>query len=139
MGMRVPTRSSLALALLFVWGCGASEPSVSGTIRLDGQPLLGGSIDFYPEEGTKGPNAGAAIENGEYRISKGLTVGKYRVAIQSTRSRPDKKAYDPLGGVQLPAEEKYLFEDFDRIRQIDPGPNTHNFDLKEDKKKKKRQ
>jgi hypothetical protein len=142
-GMRVPPRywlsfgllflsGGLALGLLFAWGCGVPEPSVAGTIRLDGKPLSWGSIDFFPENGL-GPTAGVAIERGQYRIPKGLKVGKYRVAIQSTRRRPDKMKQDPLGGV-IPAEEaiKFAFKsESDRIRQIGPGLNTHDFDLKE--------
>jgi hypothetical protein len=105
---------------------------------LDGQPLISGSIDFVPEKGTPGSSTGSVIERGKYSITKGLREGKYRVAIQSTRRRPDKKVPDPLGGDMIADEEAIVFEEFDRICHIGPGHNTYNFDLKEDVKKKRK-
>jgi hypothetical protein len=134
MGMRVPTRFGLALGLLFVWGCGAPEPSVSGTVRLDGQPLLSGSIDLIPEKGTPGPSAGAVIEKGQYSITKGVTLGKYKVAIHSTRRIPNRKQSDTLGG-WTDAEEAIKFEKFDPICDVRPGRNTCDFELREVRKR----
>jgi hypothetical protein len=137
MAMYVPRRSWLAVGLLCLGGCGASEPSVSGTVLLEGQPILSGSIDYFPEKGTPGPNAGAVIERGQYRIVKGLTVGKYRVTIQSTRRVPGKKVGDPLGGL-IDAEVAAVPEKYNKkttlFREVSAGPNTFDFDLEGIKK-----
>jgi len=134
----MPTWSWSALGLLFVCGCGASEPSVSGTVQVEGQPLLAGSIDFFPEKGTPGPNAGAVIKRGQYSIMKSLTVGKYRVAIQGTRRLPGKKTGDPLGGGLIDAEVAIVPEKYNKkttlIREVGVGANTIDFDLEGIKK-----
>jgi hypothetical protein len=135
--MRLRTRSWLALGLLFVWGCGASEPSVSGTVQLDGHPLVSGSIDFFPDKGTHGPNAGATIERGQYTIRKGLMAGKYRVAIQGTHRIPNKKTVDVLGQV-IDAEVAIVPEKYNKkttlIQEVKAGPNTIDFNLEGIKK-----
>jgi hypothetical protein len=69
-------------------GCGASDTQVvEGIVTLDGQPLEQGQIEFTPMSGSTGPIAGAAIENGHYKVpavAQGLqTGGVYRVAITS--------------------------------------------------------
>src|SRR5262245_24818007 len=84
--------------LLLFFGCSQSEPSVSGTVRLDGQPLPEGWIRFVPDAGTSGPDGGAAIREGKYGIPKGLTAGKYKVEIQGMRTVPTKKMRDPVFG-----------------------------------------
>jgi hypothetical protein len=93
----------LAVTLLALGGClllaffgWSREPSVSGTVSVDGEPLLMGSITLIPINGTPGPGGGSAIEEGEWRIEKGLRPGgEYRVKIQGVRPSP-KPAFDPL-------------------------------------------
>src|SRR5437870_4755063 len=86
--------------LLVFCGCSPSEPSVSGTVFVDGTPLPMGSITFVPMEGTLGPGGGSAIDEGKYRIDKGLRVGEYRVQIQGIRPGP-RKVQDPLAPTRL--------------------------------------
>ena len=75
----------LALAL----GCGgdANRVGVSGSVRVDGQPLESGSISFLPAAGTGGPTAGAEIRQGTYSVpaESGPAPGKYDVRIKATR------------------------------------------------------
>jgi hypothetical protein len=62
-------------------------------------------------------------------------VGKYKVEIQATRTIPGKKVRDPLSSDLIDAEEPIVFMEFDPIREVGPGLNTHNFDLKVAKKR----
>src|SRR5437879_2240436 len=82
----------LLLAGLLLLSAGfRSGPTVTGIVRLDGQPLPKGWIRFVPDEGTTGPDGGAAIRQGKYSIPKGLMVGKYNVEIKGMRILPGKK------------------------------------------------
>src|SRR5438874_241891 len=84
-----------ALGLLCFLGCADSGPptaEVSGTVRLDGRPIEEGSIQFIPVEGTRGPSAGAPIEDGKYHIprKKGVTVGTNRVELRAFKNAGTK-------------------------------------------------
>ena len=68
-------------------GGGADRAQVSGSVRVDGQPLESGSISFLPAAGTQGPTAGAEIKQGTYSVAaeSGLAPGKYSVQIKASR------------------------------------------------------
>jgi hypothetical protein len=71
-------------ALTMLSGC--SDPlnrqEITGEVKLKGQPVEDGVINFAPLDG-QSTKEGAQIVKGKYRIpkEKGLTPGKYRVAI----------------------------------------------------------
>jgi hypothetical protein len=126
----------LGCLLLVLWLRGGSEPTVTGTVRLDGQPLNNGKIDLIPLEGTPGPGGGGGInEKGEYEIKRGLRPGKYRVEIRSIRRSVDRKVYNPTIPYDVVYEEqpiipeKYNTES-SLIREVGPGSNVLDFDLK---------
>src|SRR4051794_39512672 len=85
-------RIGLGLALvfgLFATGCGSGGPAmgrVSGTVKVDGQPLTKGTVTFVSTDGQR-PNATGAIDsNGNYTLQTtepgdGAVVGSYKVAI----------------------------------------------------------
>jgi hypothetical protein len=93
----------LAVGMLLFSGCSQSEPSVRGTVLVDGEPLANGSIHFFPvdDKGAiangRGPGSGTIIKEGTYEIPKGngLTVGRYLVKIQGVRPTP-KPGLDPV-------------------------------------------
>jgi hypothetical protein len=122
---------------LLVVGC-KSEPTVTGIVRLDGDPLEHGSIRFVPVKGTPGSDAGAVIRLGKYSIPKGLTVGKYKVEIQGARKVPGKKTRDLISDELRDDEVPIEFAEFDQIREVGPGPNPLDFDLKEKRARKGR-
>ena|SRR3990170_2915625 len=76
-------------------GCGhrADLPptaKVSGTVRLDGQPLPRGTVQFVPDaaKGTEGPpGVGYIEENGDYEIItagvKGAVVGHHKIGVKA--------------------------------------------------------
>ncbi len=118
-------------------GCSPAQPSVSGTIRLNGEPLPSGAIKFFPMEGTPGSDAGAAIAEGQYRIVKGLTVGKYQVEITSAQKTPGKYVRDPFFSEVVPAVKDVIPPEYKKlIREVHAGRNTIDFDLKKAGKSK---
>jgi hypothetical protein len=106
---------------------------ISGTVKLDGQRLAEGDIQFIPIEGTSGPDAGAVIKDGKYKVAqKGLAGGKYRVSISGYK-QSGKLVQDPLIGppvkeiVQIVPKE-YHGENSKLVREITRGTNTLDFD-----------
>ena len=73
-----------AIALGTLSGCGdpRNRQEVTGEVKLKGQPVEEGVINFAPLDGQE-TGDGAQITKGKYRIprEKGLSPGKYRVAI----------------------------------------------------------
>ena len=77
----------VAVGMLWTCGCGertGDRQKISGTVRLKGQLLDQGRIDFFHSEKAT-TTAAADIENGQYSIpaAKGLSPGTYRVVISS--------------------------------------------------------
>src|SRR5262249_43545093 len=92
--------AGLLLLVGLVWLITGRETAVtvSGMVRLGGQPLPTGSIQFIPVDGTAGSDTGAVIEEGKYRIPKGLRAGKYKIEIRGLRPRPGLKMPHPVSG-----------------------------------------
>jgi hypothetical protein len=111
-----------------------SEPTVTGTVRLDNEPLSTGSIAWIPIDGTPGPGGGAGITNeGKYEIKRGLRPGKYRVEIRSSRTL-SRKVVNPTIPADLVDEEVSVIpEQYNissgLIREVGPGSTVVNFDL----------
>jgi hypothetical protein len=125
----------LLSGLLLVSGEFGSTPTVTGSVRVDGQLLQKGWIRFVPDENTRGPDSGAAIRQGKYSISKGLRAGKYTVEMHALRPIPGKKTRDAVFADLVDAEEPITFAEFDAIREVGPGSNTHDFNLREVRKR----
>jgi len=136
---RVWNSSCLALlACSALWGCsladkGPERGAVRGRVTVDGQPVEQGSVQFTPVQGTTGPVSGAAIENGEYSVSKseGPVVGTNLVQITGSR-RTGKKITDRLS---ILIDERVLMvpEHYNSkstlIRQVEPGKQVFDFEL----------
>jgi hypothetical protein len=132
--MKNRTVCCLAAGLLILSGCAKHEPSVAGTVLLDGVPLPSGRIRFVPVEGTPGPDAGAVIDEGKYSITKGLTTGKYRVEIHGTQESTLRKERDPLTPIWLiPAEVESIPSEYNvksqLVQTVEAGSNTADFVL----------
>ena len=132
----------LAAGGLLVVGCVSlvflllreSEPTVSGTVRLDGQLLTTGSIALEPIDGTPGPGGGGGItKEGKFEIKRGLRPGKYRVEIRSTRTLP-RKVLNPTIPSELVNEEVSVIParyntQSSLIREVGRGSNVLDFEL----------
>jgi hypothetical protein len=126
-----------AIVLCFAVGCGGSESSVSGTISIDGKPLVGSetiraTVMFYPE--SNGAPAAAKLDtNGTYSVSTGsqagLPPGNYLVAI-SAREITGPTGAGPTSMRDL-AALTYADPKISGLKaEVKPGRNTINFDLK---------
>jgi hypothetical protein len=100
---RVVRFLALPLLLLASVGCGKSYKlaPVSGRVMMDGRPLAGAEVSFYPEVGSKDiPYAsGTTDTQGNYKLevlvegstTEGAVVGENRVQISRSKLSGEKK------------------------------------------------
>lgn len=76
------------VAAILILGCYSNrfDAQVSGTVKLDGQPIGPGVVIFAPEDGKTNPARGAIQPDGTYELKTsrdvGLAPGKYKVSLQ---------------------------------------------------------
>ena len=131
----------LGLAMLAA-GCGQSyggRKEIKGTVKLKGQPVDDGTIDFFPASGNQATKSGAQILKGSYKIPAefGLLPGKYRVSITAGdgRTRPDAPADQPPGptGANIVSKDRvpkeYNIESKIDVDVTEKGPNVFDYDI----------
>jgi len=130
----------LALCL----GCGHDNPrgrkAVSGLVKLDGQALDQGNIEFHPTfEG--GVQSGGRIVNGSYSIPahEGVIVGTYRVAITDFVPTPPLPANFMPGDPVPPSPKPKVPPDWNTkskqtVEIKKEGPFKFDFDVVSKKK-----
>jgi hypothetical protein len=114
-------------------GCGQQGPTapttkLEGMVRVDGQPVAEGFINFMPQGKKQAPPAKADIRDGRYSADK-VPIGPVLVMIRAPKktgkveSIPDSKSqYEEvvetipnkyLGGIPLEVTENLKTKDFD--------------------------
>ncbi|QDT53468.1 hypothetical protein Pan44_14850 [Caulifigura coniformis] len=136
---------TVAILTLNLTGCGgvSDQPDlgqVKGTITLDGQPLAGMAVVFFPENGR--PAKATTTADGTYdliyvRETRGTKLGKNRVEIapsegeddaddaQSEENAPQRKAVKP-SKPKIPARYNTKSE---LQADVKPGENVFDFKL----------
>ena len=130
------------LPVLLSWAAstGCADPdggrqAVSGMVTLHGIALDRGTISFYPSDPKIGTQAGGAISNGKYAVSrpKGLLPGTYKIAISSPDGKtPDAAADAAPGPSGNFASKERIPADFNRksdreITVVKNGDNIFDF------------
>ena len=119
---------------LVVWSLRETEPTVTGTVRLNNELLSTGSVAWIPIEGTPGPGGGAGINSdGTYEIRRGLRPGKYRVEIRSSRTL-NRQVRNPTIPADFVNEEVAVIPERYNTRselfcEIGPGSTVIDFNL----------
>jgi hypothetical protein len=119
----------LAVVALALAGCGRGDQpelaQVSGTVTLDGEPLVGAIVLFKPDVGRAG--SGTIDADGKYEIV-------YRHGVKGTKVGPTTISFEwPTGyaggGPAIPA--KYGSQS-ELKEVISPGRNVIDFELESD-------
>ena len=125
----------LGSVALVVWFLREAEPTLTGTVRLDDEPLATGSIALEPIDGTPGPGGGGGInKDGKYEIKRGLHPGRYRFEIRSTTTIRRQVRNPTIPSELVDEEVSVIPEQYNTkstlIREVGPGSNVLHFDLK---------
>jgi hypothetical protein len=123
-------------------GCGPTyggRKAIKGTVKLKGEPVDDGMIDFFPMSGNEETKSGAQIIKGAYKIPAefGLLPGKYRVSISAGdgRTRANASPDQPPGptGANIVSKDRipkeYNIESKQEVDVTEKGPNEFNYDI----------
>ena len=126
--------SFFLVATLFVFlsvlsGCGNKYGTtpVTGTVTLDGEPLAGAYVIFYPVEGGRANSTSKTNDKGEFELSYthdsgGAIPGSYKVLVSKT------KKVNEIDVETLPSQYN---SDSTRVVEVTKsGENRFNFELK---------
>lgn len=108
----LPGATLVAVCLLA--GCGRAEKvemnyPVTGTVRVDGEPLRNGMVSFLPADG-KGGGTTAIVQNGDFEC--GVAPGEKIVGIHDVqKQRSYENPQSPLTAVVKPNSSNHF--DFD--------------------------
>ena len=141
LGNALASLGCLALISLMLAGCGrdfGGRKEVSGTVKLKGEPVNDGTIEFIPLSGNAETKSGAQILNGDYKIGAefGLVPGKYRVAITAGDGRTSAaNPEEPPGptGANIVSKDRvpkeYNIESKQEVEVTAAGKNVFNYDI----------
>lgn len=144
-GWAGPCLGGLSLALVMLCGCGGDDDPtlpISGTVKLNGEPVAHGDIEFAAKQ-PNGLRRGAMIVNGQYKTAprEGLVPGEYIVRIFSVpnQSTPADQQIMPgeedLGAPSardmIPPE--YNMRSKQTITVTAEGPNVFDYDIQSKK------
>lgn len=88
----------LAVAACLVWGCGRGTiptVEVTGTVTLDGKPLEGAMVGFYPASGGP-PATGQTDSAGKFTLK--APAGKAKVSVSKTKAEGEVKVDQAAAG-----------------------------------------
>jgi len=115
------------VALLVGWGLRRPLPvPVSGTVTLNGKPLIGAQVTFFPIEpiDPSGRSAGGQTDGtGAFRLASGAFQGSYGVAIVNGFNQPPA----PRGRVVPVRYQNTATSDL--TAEVSSGPNDFTFNL----------
>jgi hypothetical protein len=110
---------------------------VTGTVMLDGKPIVGGpelrgTVSYFPASGTGVQAVGIIDDKGQYQLStgseSGVAPGSYDVAIMATRIIIPEPGATPGGRPITPAH--YANSQESKLHaEVQPGTNTIDFAL----------
>lgn len=127
-----------AIASIVACGCsGGDTPDlgkVTGKVTLDGKPVAGANIQFYPTEGGRASSA-VSDDSGQYELTykgdlKGAKVGPHVVSVTTAMSpegEPGDENYKP--GQEETIPEKYQGDSELKV-DVKAGDNEIPLELK---------
>jgi hypothetical protein len=135
------TAAILVLSLLLpAVGCYKSpvqnRGSISGEVKLNGQPISQGSILLTPLEGTQGTASGGEIKSGRYELplAAGAAIGWNRVELRAAR-KTGRLVQKPMArkGVLIDEVVEMVPPQFNSAStlkvEVKPGNNTADFEI----------
>lgn len=126
----------LAVCLMVVYGHnGGGGPKlgkVAGTIKLDGEPLPGATVEFQPIAAEGSPSTAVTGTDGRYELmflagKPGAMVGKHKVRITTYQQLSSQ---DPGGPGEVPEKLPPQYNSETTLeKEVNSGRNTIDFDL----------
>lgn len=104
--------------------------TVSGTVKLDGNPVPQATVTFSPEEGGR-PSSGPTDDQGFYELqyslnNPGAVPGKHQVRISTATTVTNEAGEDVEVPESIPAKYNTKTE---LVEEVKPTSQTIDFDL----------
>lgn len=105
LSFRSPCDPALLRAMLFMAavhsfaGCGGPQTVITGTVRLDGNPLVGATLDMFPVAGVGRVSTAKTDANGRYQT----TASPVRLSIVVLATIVDGQIPDSTSGEMIDA------------------------------------
>jgi len=125
-----------ALFAVLAIGCNGGTPElgkVTGTVQLDGKPLVGAEVAFHSQKRFP-PSYGTTDNLGRYELvytkdKLGAAVGTHTVRITTQTTSRDESGNE----IQVPQRVPERYNDRSRlIKRVESGENVCDFDLQSD-------
>ena len=140
---RVSLRFVVLCALVSAIGCSKSDglprKAISGTVKLDGQPLANGNIQFIPtaaDASGMAITASGMIANGSYAIAQeqGPLPGTYKVFITADSGQLADEEADPGAAPKAQTNKDLVPAKYNSNTELEiivtaDGSTTFDFDL----------
>lgn len=141
--LRVASRLLVLCSIAVAVGCGESDglprKAVSGAVKLDGQPLANGNIQFLPNAADAtgmAITASGMIANGSYAIpqEQGPIPGTYKVFITADSGQLADDSADPGGIPKAQVNKDLVPPKYNANTELEitvtaDGSTTFDFDL----------
>jgi hypothetical protein len=121
-------------ALVALTGCDGSgtKIDIEGEVKLNGEPVADGDINFIPEDKKFG-GEGGKITGGKYKMK--ARPGKNKVEIRATKEVQGKKVPSAAGPDTFETARESIIpkkynEETTLTADVSATNKTHNFDLK---------
>ncbi len=118
---------AVVLAMAPMTGCGRSNGrfGLSGSVRLDGVSIDGGTIELTPVDGPVLTTAGSVIVDGRYTVTakQGLLPGIYRVRV-FWAERPNGPG--TIGGVSAPPPQERIPDRYNSKSELTVEVQAHS-------------
>ena len=96
--------ATLAVAAVLPLGCGSSGPEmvpIRGTVKFDGTPLTGGTVEYIPTEPQGRKAIGRIADDGTFELTTfkdgdGAIVGSYKVVVTALAPHPGEPTAEQL-------------------------------------------
>lgn len=121
---KIPTACLLLFLFLIIpSGCGRGDGfiRITGTVTLDGEPLMDGSMSFASVDGMTA-GAGCPITDGRFEAL--VPPGRKRVAIQAMKNIGSKKRDEVDGGGTVP-----VFAPLLKVPKLVEGELTNSYEM----------
>ncbi|MCZ2341900.1 MAG: carboxypeptidase-like regulatory domain-containing protein [Bacteroidales bacterium] len=105
-----PSLKTLALMVSLIVSAGCGDPSsLTGKVTLDGQPLTGATVVFYPQQSDTTIVVGVTDDAGHFEVTpavgSGIRPGEYRVTVSKRQAKASKAK--PKKAVPPPPDENF--------------------------------
>ncbi len=132
-------RLAVVLFLLSASGCGARTGTVAGKVLLDGKPVPGGYVNFFPQGENTTAKSSPIDKDGNYTVI-GVPTGSVKISVQGIFGSEQLPNMKGPNGMDMPRSDRktvYVPTKYSTVEEsglsydVKPGSQDFNIELKD--------